>query len=63
MYASEKYVKMEAKELRESINQLATDLGGDIRYLDERISGIIDMLHVLQKQLESHIENQRESNE
>jgi hypothetical protein len=63
MYASEKYVKMEAKELRESINQLATDLGGDIRYLDERISEIRDMLYSLQQQLESHIENQRELND
>ena len=63
MYATEKYVKMEAKELRESINQLATDLGGDVRYLDERISGIIDMLHSLQQQVESITERQREINE
>jgi uncharacterized protein YoxC len=63
MYATEKYVKMEAKELRESINQLATDLGGDVRYLDERISGIIDMLHSLQQQVESISERQREINE
>lgn len=33
MYATEKYVKMEAKELRESINELSNDLGGDIRFL------------------------------
>ncbi len=63
MYATEKYVKMEAKELRESINQLATDIGGDVRYLDERISGIIDMLHSLQQQVESISERQREINE
>ncbi len=63
MYATEKYVKMEAKELRESINQLATDLGGDVRYLDERISGIIDMLHSLQQQVEAISERQREINE
>jgi uncharacterized protein YoxC len=63
MYATEKYVKMEAKELRESINQLATDLGGDVRYLDERISGIIDMLHSLQQQVETISERQRELNE
>ncbi len=63
MYATEKYVKMEAKELRESINQLATDLGGDVRYLDERISGVIDMLHSLQQQVEAISERQRESNE
>ncbi len=63
MYATEKYVKMEAKELRESINQLATDLGGDVRYLDERISGIVDMLHSLQQQVEAISERQRELNE
>jgi hypothetical protein len=63
MYASEKYVKMEAKELRESINQLATDLGGDIRYLDERISEVRDMLFSLQQQLESLIQAQKESDE
>jgi uncharacterized protein YoxC len=63
MYATEKYVKMEAKELRESINQLASDLGGDVRYLDERISGIIDMLHSLQQQVETINERQRELNE
>jgi FtsZ-binding cell division protein ZapB len=63
MYATEKYVKMEAKELRESINQLATELGGDVRYLDERISSIIDMLHSLQQQVESISERQRELNE
>lgn len=33
MYATEKYVKMEAKELRESLNELSNDLGGDIRFL------------------------------
>lgn len=33
MYATEKYVKMEAKELRESLNELSSDLGGDIKFL------------------------------
>jgi hypothetical protein len=61
MYATEKYVKMEAKELRESINQLAIDLGGDIRYLDERIAELRSMLHVLQQQLEAM--NSRDTNE
>jgi hypothetical protein len=53
MYATEKYVRMEAKELRESINQLASDLGGEIRYLDERISEIKIMLDTIQRHLES----------
>lgn len=56
MYATEKYVKMEAKELRESINQLAIDLGGDIRYLDERIAEIHSLLKIYQQQLDSIID-------
>jgi len=57
MYATEKYVKMEAKELRESINQLAADLGGDIRYLDERISDLKQQLVELQQQLQEFNRN------
>lgn len=53
MYASEKYVKMEAKELRESINQLAADLGGDIRYLDEQIAELRAAIYTLQEYIES----------
>jgi polyhydroxyalkanoate synthesis regulator phasin len=60
MYATEKYVKMEAKELRESINQLATDLGGDIRYLDERISDLKQQLVDLQQQLQEFSRNTNE---
>jgi hypothetical protein len=52
MYATEKYVKMEAKELRESLNQLAIDLGSDIRYLDERVIELNEKLAELQKQLQ-----------
>ena len=61
MYATEKYVKMEAKELRESINQLASDLGGDVRYLDEQLAELRSMLHALQQQLETIAE--RDKNE
>jgi len=61
MYATEKYVKMEAKELRESINQLASDLGGDVRYLDEQIAELRSMLYAIQQQLETMA--QRDKNE
>ena len=61
MYATEKYVKMEAKELRESINQLASDLGGDVRYLDEQLAELRSMLYALQQQLETIAE--RDKNE
>ena len=52
MYATEKYLKMEAKELRESINQLAADLGGDIIYLNEQITE----LRLEIQQLKQHLE-------
>lgn len=53
MYASEKYVKMEAKELRETINELANDLGGDIRYLHSMLTELQASIVTLQQQLES----------
>lgn len=53
MYATEKYVKMEAKELRELINELANDLSGDIRYLHSEISELQDLVIVLRNQLET----------
>ncbi len=53
MYATEKYVKMEAKELRESLNELANDLGGDIRYLHSEITELQGAILALRNQLES----------
>jgi hypothetical protein len=52
MYATEKYVKMEAKELRETINQLANDLGGDIRYLHSMLTDLQNNVITLQQELE-----------
>jgi hypothetical protein len=52
MYATEKYVKMEAKELRETINQLANDLGGDIRYLHSMITDLQNNVSTLQQEIE-----------
>lgn len=60
MYATEKYVKMEAKELRESLNQLASDLGGDVRYLDEQLAELRSMIYTLQQQLENVINKRDE---
>lgn len=53
MYATEKYVKMEAKELRETINELANDLGGDIRYLHSMLTELQASIVTLQQQIES----------
>jgi hypothetical protein len=52
MYATEKYVKMEAKELRETINQLANDLGGDIRYLHSMLTDLQNNVSTLQQEIE-----------
>ena len=53
MYATEKYVKMEAKELRETINELANDLGGDIRYLHSMLTELQNNIITLQQEIES----------
>jgi hypothetical protein len=55
MYATEKNLKMEARELRDSINQLATDLGGDIIYLNEQITQLRVEIQQLQQQLEQAV--------
>ena len=59
MYATEKYVKMEAKELRETINELANDLGGDIRYLHSIITELQANVMMLQQEIESLKESSR----
>ena len=53
MYATEKYVKMEAKELRETLNELANDLGGDIRYLHSLVTELQASIVTLQQEIEA----------
>ena len=38
MYATEKYVRMEVKDVHGRIQELANDLGGDIRFLHQEIT-------------------------
>ena len=59
MYATEKYVKMEAKELRESLNELANDLGGDIRYLHSMITEMQANILALRSEVETLKEQSR----
>lgn len=61
MYASEKYVRMEAKELRESINELANDLGGDIKYLHNEFTELQAVILLLRNEIE--ILKERNKNE
>ena len=44
MYASEKYVRLEIKEVHGSVKELANDLGGDIRFLSQEIHDISERL-------------------
>jgi hypothetical protein len=53
MYATEKYVKMEAKELRESINELANDLGGDIKYMHSLLVELQNEVLLLRNELDN----------
>ena len=38
MYATEKYVRMEVKDVHSQIHELAQDLGGDIRFLHQELT-------------------------
>ena len=38
MYATEKYVRMEVKDVHTQAQELANDLGGDIRFLHQEIT-------------------------
>jgi uncharacterized coiled-coil DUF342 family protein len=58
MYATEKYVRMEAKELQSMIHEVANDLGGDINYLHSEITELRNEI----KQLVSDLQELRELN-
>lgn len=49
MYVTEKYLKMEIKELREQLNSLANDLGGDIRFLHQELVDLREELQALRE--------------
>jgi len=51
MYATEKYLRLEIKHLLSNINELAADLGGDIRYLNEQLEQIRNSNEFLMKEL------------
>ena len=57
MYATEKYVRMEAKELQSMIHEVANDLGGDINYLHSEITELRNEI----KQLVNDLQELRES--
>tara|TARA_B100002019_G_scaffold288849_1_gene303272 strand:+ start:1190 stop:1378 length:189 start_codon:yes stop_codon:yes gene_type:complete len=57
MYATEKYVRMEAKEMQSMIREAANDLGGDINYLHSELTDLRNEV----KQLVQDIQELREN--
>jgi hypothetical protein len=53
MYASEKYVRAEVKALRETLQAISSDLGGDIITLHEMLLEIKQQQQELINQLKS----------
>jgi hypothetical protein len=53
MYATEKYVRMEAKEMQSMIREVANDLGGDINYLHSEITDLRNELKQVVAELEA----------
>lgn len=51
MYIDEKTLRFEIKEVHSQIHELATDLGGDIRYLHQEISELREMIDAMSEQL------------
>jgi uncharacterized coiled-coil DUF342 family protein len=47
MYVTEKTLKMEMREMQSTINEVANDLGGDIRYLHQEITELRNELSML----------------
>ena len=53
MYATEKYVRSEVKEVHASLRELANDIGGDIRFLSKEIHDLSERIQALETQIES----------
>lgn len=51
MYIDEKQLKLEIKEVHSQIHELASDLGGDIRYLHQEISELRETIEILQQEI------------
>jgi chromosome segregation ATPase len=52
MYATEKYVRMEAKEMQSMVREVANDLGGDINYLHSELTDLRNELKQVITELE-----------
>ena len=52
MYVTEKTLKMEMREMQSTINEVANDLGGDIRYLHQEITDLRNELTMLRSDVD-----------
>ena len=62
MYATEKYVRFELKEIHQQVRELANDLGGDIRYLQQEIHDLGERSQLMEHKLEEFANDLRERN-
>ena len=62
MYATEKYVRFELKEIHQQVRELANDLGGDIRYLQQEIHDLTERVQLMETNLEEIANELREQN-
>ena len=62
MYATEKYVRFELKEIHQQVRELANDLGGDIRYLQQEIHDLGERIQLMEHNLEEIVDDLRERN-
>ena len=62
MYATEKYVRFELKENHQQVRELANDLGGDIRYLQQEIHDLGERILLMEQNLEEIANDLRERN-
>ena len=62
MYATEKYLRFEIKEISGQVRELANDLGGDIRYLSQQLHDIEEKLQLLETNLEEIVNEVRDNN-
>ena len=52
MYVTEKTLKMEMREMQSTINEVANDIGGDIRYLHQEITELRNELSMLRAEVD-----------
>ena len=62
MYATEKYVRFELKEIHQQVRELANDLGGDIRYLQQEIHDLGERIQLMEHNLVEIANDLRERN-